>query len=45
MLVLVLNTGCGHSRDREVAQGFVAQFERILEQRKTFDKLEEQGKQ
>ncbi len=45
MLVLVLNTGCGRSRNREVAQGFVAQFERILEQRKTLDKLEEQGKQ
>lgn len=45
MLVLVLNTGCEHSRNREVAQGFVDQFERVLEQRKTLDKLEEQGKQ
>lgn len=45
MLILVLNTGCGRSKNREVAQGFVAQFDRILEQRKTLDKLEEQGKQ
>jgi hypothetical protein len=45
MLVLALNTGCEQSRNREIAQGFVAQFERILEQRKTLDKLEEQGKQ
>jgi hypothetical protein len=45
MLVLVLNTGCGRSKNREVAQGFVAQFDRILEQRKTLDKFEEQGKQ
>jgi len=44
MLVLVLNTSCGRSKNREVAQGFVAQFDRILEQRKAMDKLEEQGK-
>lgn len=44
MLVLVLATGCGRSTNREVAQDFVAHFERILEQRKTMDKLEEQGK-
>jgi len=45
MLVLVVSTGCGRSRDQAVAQGFVAQFDRIIEQRKTLDKLEEQGKQ
>jgi len=45
MLVLAVTTGCGRSKNREVAQGFVAQFDRILEQRKTLDKLEQQGKQ
>ena len=44
VLVLALNTGCGRSRNREVAQGFVAEFDRILEQRKALDKLEERGK-
>ena len=38
-------TGCEGSRNREVAQGFVAQFDKILEQRKTLDKLESDGKQ
>lgn len=45
ILVLVLMAGCQRARNREVAQGFVAQFDRILEQRKALDKLEEQGKQ
>ena len=38
-------TGCEGSKNRELAQGFVAQFEKIVEQRKTLDKLEAEGKE
>lgn len=44
MLTLVL-PGCEGSKNRELAQGFVAQFEKIVEQRKTLDQLEAEGKQ
>lgn len=37
--------GCEGSKNRELAQGFVAQFEKIVEQRKTLDQLEAEGKQ
>ena len=36
--------GCEGSKNRELAQGLVAQFEKILEQRKILDKLEAEGK-
>jgi hypothetical protein len=44
MPLLVLNNGCARSKNQEMAQGFMAQFDRILEQRKALDKLEDQGK-
>lgn len=37
--------GCAGSKNRELAQGFAAQFEKIVEQRKTLDQLEAEGKQ
>ena len=37
--------GCEGLKNRELAQGFVAQFEKIVEQRKTLDQLEAEGKQ
>lgn len=45
MLVLVLNTGCGRSANRELAQAFVAKFDSILEKRKVLDNLEGQARQ
>lgn len=43
--LLLALPGCEGSKNRELAQGFGAQFEKVLEQRKTLDNLEAEGKE
>ncbi len=44
-LLLTLSVGCGGIENREITQGFATQFDKIVEQRKEWDKFEKQADQ